>query len=63
MTEIEMLLERQARWQRRRKDLSWPEKIRMAEQIRSSTERWRASRESGAAAIRVPGRTRDLREP
>lgn len=36
MSDIEQLLERQARWQKSRKSLSWPEKIRMAEAIRES---------------------------
>jgi hypothetical protein len=42
MTEIEKLLARQARWQKGRQSLSWPEKIRMAERIRSSAQRWRS---------------------
>jgi hypothetical protein len=41
MTDIKSLLERQARWQKARKDLTWPEKVRMAEQIRSSAAQWR----------------------
>ncbi len=36
MNEIQTLLERQARWQKTQQALSWPEKIRMAEQIRES---------------------------
>ena len=36
MSDIQRLLERQAEWQKRRKSLSWPEKIRMAEAIRES---------------------------
>lgn len=43
MTEIENLLERQARWQKSRKALSWPEKIRMAEEVRASVARWRST--------------------
>ena len=50
MTEIEALLERQARWQKARKDLPWPEKIRMAEAIRSSVENWRARVPGGSTA-------------
>jgi hypothetical protein len=42
MDEVRLLLERQARWQKTRKDLSWPEKIRMAEKIRESASQWRA---------------------
>lgn len=36
MNEIQELLERQARWQKTRQALSWPEKIRMAESVRES---------------------------
>jgi hypothetical protein len=36
MSDIQKLLERQAEWQKSRKSLSWPEKIRMAEAIRES---------------------------
>jgi hypothetical protein len=36
MSEIQALLERQARWQKTREALSWPEKIRMAEEVRES---------------------------
>ncbi|MGH7267245.1 MAG: hypothetical protein ACREMB_20690 [Candidatus Rokuibacteriota bacterium] len=40
MNEIKALLKRQARWQKSRRALSWPEKIRMAERVRDSAERW-----------------------
>ena len=36
MTDIQTLLKRQASWQRSRRSLSWPEKIRMAERVRDS---------------------------
>jgi hypothetical protein len=36
MHEIEQLLERQARWQRSLRKLTWAEKIRMAEKVRDS---------------------------
>jgi len=36
MNESLALLERQARWQKTRRALSWPEKIRMAEMVRES---------------------------
>ena len=36
MSEIQALLERQALWQKTRRALPWPEKIRMAEGIRES---------------------------
>lgn len=34
--DVRDLLERQARWQKSRKLLSWPEKVRLAEAIRES---------------------------
>jgi hypothetical protein len=36
MSEIEKLLRKQTEWQKGRKELSWPEKIRMVEAIRDS---------------------------
>ena len=36
MNDVKLLLERQARWQRARQALTWPEKVRMAEQVRGS---------------------------
>jgi hypothetical protein len=36
MNDISSMLENQARWQKRCACLSWPEKIRMAEDIRQS---------------------------
>jgi hypothetical protein len=36
MTDIQLLLKKQALWQRSRRNLSWPEKIRMAERVRDS---------------------------
>lgn len=41
MNEVEALLERQARWQKTRQTLSWPEKIRVAEAIRESARKLR----------------------
>ena len=41
MTEVEQLLRRQAAWQKSRAGLTWPEKIRMAEQMRDSLKQWR----------------------
>jgi len=48
MNDVRSLLERQARWQRARRALPWPEKIRMAEMIRESAShlRAKASREN-----------------
>jgi len=44
MNDIRRLLERQARWQRARKALPWPEKIRMAERVRESARKLRVPR-------------------
>jgi hypothetical protein len=44
MTEVERLFERQARWQRQRQALSWPEKIRLAERMRATAEAFRRQR-------------------
>ena len=41
MTEVERLLQRQAAWQKSRTQLTWPEKIRIAEQMRDSLKQWR----------------------
>ncbi len=46
MSEIQQLLARQARWQKTRQTLSWPEKIRMAERIRESVRQLRATRKA-----------------
>ena len=43
MNNIRELLKRQADWQKGRKTLSWPEKIRMAESIRESVLTFRRS--------------------
>ena len=55
MTEIEALLARQARWQKARRELSWPEKIRMAEQIRASAAKW-CLKVAGTSRSRGEGR-------
>jgi hypothetical protein len=44
MSDSQQLLERQARWQKTRQALSWPEKIQMAERIRESIRKLRAAR-------------------
>lgn len=41
MTDVERLLQRQAAWQKSRTALTWPEKIRIAEQMRDSLRHWR----------------------
>ncbi len=43
MSEVLKLLEKQARWQKSRKDLSWAEKVRMAERVRADAARWLSS--------------------
>jgi hypothetical protein len=43
MSDVRHLLERQARWQKTRRALSWPEKIRMAEMVRESVRQLRAA--------------------
>ena len=39
-SQILELLERQSRWQKSRKDLTWEEKVRMIEQVRAEVARW-----------------------
>jgi hypothetical protein len=56
MDDVKELLERQAAWQKSRKLLSWPEKIRIAESIRESVVKLRrtgpASKPGTAASER-----------
>lgn len=52
MSDVKHLLERQARWQQTRKALTWPEKVRMAEQVRESILQLRRSGKGEAAAAR-----------
>jgi hypothetical protein len=59
MREVQKLLERQARWQKGRAALSWPEKIRMAEAIRESVRALR----KGAAGLPKPDRDTAGRRP
>jgi hypothetical protein len=47
--EIRKLLERQARWQESRKDLSWEEKVGMIERVRQEFAEW------CAGAVAEPG--------
>ena len=44
MDEIGEQLERQARWQKNRKALSWPEKVRQAEAIRDAIKALRKTK-------------------
>lgn len=48
MDDVLELLERQARWQKTRKALSWPEKIRMAGMIRESARQLRGGSSKGS---------------
>ena len=49
MSDIQDLLARQARWQKRRQALSWPEKIQLALKMRESIGMLRARREPAPA--------------
>jgi len=51
MNDIQKMLERQTQWQKGRKDLTWPEKIRLAERVRESARQLRAS---GRSELREP---------
>ncbi len=44
MINHEELLARQAAWQKTRREMSWPEKIRQAEKARTATEALRPKR-------------------
>lgn len=50
MSELKLLLETQARWQKTRRSLSWAEKIHLAEQVRTSVAWWRSTAESNTLA-------------
>jgi len=41
MSDLQPMLNRQAQWQKTRRSLSWPEKIRAAERVLESVRRWR----------------------
>lgn len=55
MNDSEALLRRQAEWQRRRRLVSWPEKVRMAEQLRGSILQLRAQRSGYSSSPRKRG--------
>ncbi len=59
MSDVRERLEKAAEWQKSRKVLSWPEKVRLAEAIRESLGQLRRSRLSRAPASSV--QTRPLR--
>ena len=42
MSDLDPMLNRQAQWQKSRRSLTWPEKIRMAERVLESVRRWGA---------------------
>ena len=44
--EIRELLERQTRWQKSRKDLTWEEKVEMLERVREDYALWCSARNS-----------------
>jgi len=58
MDDVMKLLERQAAWQKSRKSLPWPEKIRIAEAIRESILQIRSTGPGLKRETTVAGRTR-----
>ena len=58
MNDVIKLLERQAAWQKGRKSLSWPEKIRIAEAIRESILQIRSTGPGLKREAAVSGQTR-----
>ena len=54
MTENERLLRRQAEWQHQRRTLSWPEKIRQAEELRSTIEAFKVQRQRLQGRPKMP---------
>lgn len=63
MSDVKQLLERQASWQRARKALTWPEKVRMAEQVRESVRQLRRSGKGGAGGGLPDSAQRGRRPP
>jgi len=61
ISEIQALLERQARWQKTQRALSWPEKIRMAERIRESARQLRGQRKQNRTILIVTGKGAEQR--
>jgi hypothetical protein len=59
MLDIYELLQRQARWQRGRTRLSWPEKLRMVEAIQESVKQLRAGGAQTNRSKRIEDRARD----
>jgi hypothetical protein len=46
VNDVQQLLRQQAAWQKARRNLSWPEKIRLAQKIRESVAAWRVMRKA-----------------
>ena len=55
MSDLELLLLRQAAWQQARRTLSWPEKIPLAERMRPTVEAFRIQREQRRGSEVSPG--------
>jgi hypothetical protein len=53
VSDINQLLDRQTLWQRTRQALTWPEKVRMAEQMRESILQLRRSGQGEATSART----------
>ena len=65
MSDVRERLEKAAEWQKSRKALSWPEKVRLAEAIRDSLAQLRQSRLSRASpsSVQTPPLRRATVEP
>ena len=61
MRDVRDLLRRQAEWQKGRKALSWPEKVRMAEAIRDSVLALRRTEDRPGPAAGPAGKAETTR--
>ena len=61
MNEPEEMFERQAAWQRARRRLPWPVKIRMAELARDAVRQLRKTRAAGSGSSVNPPSAREPR--
>ena len=59
MTETERRFQRQAEWQKSRRFLPWPEKIRLAEQMRPAVEAFRTQRDARRPSGSTAGSAED----
>ncbi len=59
MDEIKRLLERQSRWQSARRNLPWPEKLRLVEALRESVQELRSAPVAAADQGKQPRRSGD----